>query len=114
MLEALFDRQKEALEADYEKEGVDVFVASFTAGRRPDGSSVSYGVRGEGVETLLPEAEKLAIMREGGAMAAIGTFERVKEIAGDPPEDAGMCPPRWRTRGFPSMEQIERIGIGQM
>ncbi|WP_165253548.1 DUF1444 family protein [Paludisphaera soli] len=48
MLGALYERQKAMLEEKHQKEGVDVFVASFSGGQRPDGSSVSYSVWGEG------------------------------------------------------------------
>lgn len=109
----IYAQQKEMLEAKFEKEGSDVFVATFSGSRRPDGTLVSHAVWGEGVETLLPEAEKITIVREAG-IVAIGTFSKVMEVAGDLLVDEGVYPPRWRTRAFPSQEQIERIGMGEM
>lgn len=109
----IYAQQKEMLEAKFEKEGSDVFVATFSGSQRPDGTLASFAAWGEGVETLLPEAEKIVIVRSGG-IAAIGTFAKVKEVAGDLLVNAEVYPPRWRTRGFPSHEQIERIGMGEV
>lgn len=108
----IYTEQQESLAARFEEKGEDVFIASFSASQRPDGSLASYCVWGEGVEALIPETEKIVIMRESG-MAAVGSFERVKEVVGDLLEDSGLYPTRWRTRGFPNDDQIERIGMGQ-
>ena len=110
----MYDRQRELLEARHQKEGVDLFVASVMAVKKDGDEIVTYSVWGQNVETLLPETDHLALMSEGAGMVALGPFEKVREVVGELLEETDEYPPRWRTRGFPTQEQIERIGMGKL
>jgi hypothetical protein len=57
--------QKPLLDALHEREGMDVFVASFSAVEKPGGGLVSDCVWGEGVNALLPVTQTVAFLREG-------------------------------------------------
>ena len=79
-----YTQQKGLLEAMNAKTGDDVFVASFSAvEKKDDGGTVSYCVWGEGVRTLLPETDKVALIKDGGeGAAALADWSRVVEVAG--------------------------------
>ncbi len=56
--------QKQLLEQTHEADGFEHFVASLPAVPREDGGRTTYTVRGEGVETLLPEADKVVLIKK--------------------------------------------------
>jgi hypothetical protein len=49
-----YAEQKKVLEDVHRRQGIDVFVAGFSAIHKEDGEMVSYCVWGEGVDSLLP------------------------------------------------------------
>jgi hypothetical protein len=107
--------QKELLDAVHAREGIDVFVASYSAVKRESGALVSYCVRGEGVDTLLPAADKVVFMRAGQeGPVALGDWGRVRELAGGLMEARDHYPARYRVRGFPDGATLEAIGVGAL
>lgn len=107
-----YAEQKQLLDAIHENEGIDVFVASFSALQREDTDDViTYSVWGKGVAFLLPQTEKLVLSSNPGESGVLADWDRVMEIAGDLlREDEELYPRRFLTIGFPSDEQLELIG----
>lgn len=101
--------QKSLLEALYEKTGIDRFVASFSAAQKDDGETLSYCVWSN-VDTLLPKTQKVAFIREGEEVAALGGWETVVAVVGELMETLDMHPPRYRVTEFPNEEQLMAIG----
>lgn len=99
--------QKEILERDNERQGNDVFVASYEGIRKSDsGEVVSYCLWIEGVDSLLPRARQVVLMSNDGETAfGAADWDRLQQLAGDLLESADDAyPPRWRTLGFPDAE----------
>jgi hypothetical protein len=113
-----YNDQKELLDQIHESSKEDVFVASFSAvQQKGTGRITSYSVWSEGVPTLLPETDDIVLLRtDRGAekveLAAAGSWQKVREIAGDLMEPQGMYPERYRVLEFPTSEQLAAIGKG--
>jgi hypothetical protein len=75
---------------------------------------VSYCVWGEGVDALLPVTQKIAFVREGQGLVAIGDWERVFDTVGDLMEMTEDYPRRYRVREFPEQAALDAIGRGEM
>jgi hypothetical protein len=111
----LYNEQMELLNSLYEKQGVDTYVASFSAVQKNSGDLVSYCVWGNGVDALLPRTQKIVLMRDHeGGPTAIGDWEQVRSIAGSLLEPTDHYPPRVRVRGFPDDEALAAIGMGEL
>jgi hypothetical protein len=116
-LGGLYADQKQLLDAIHEKQGLDVFVASFSAlENRQTGERMSYCVWGEGVDAMLPQTQFILLPCEedlaGSQDTRIGgPWPVVREVVGDlmqPVHD--LYPPRWRVREYPSQHQLQMIG----
>jgi len=70
------------LDAAHQRGGMDIFVTDFTVIQRQDGSLVSYCLWGEGVDYLMPVAEKVVLVRDKAGIVALGEWQRVFEIVG--------------------------------
>src|SRR5262249_5905850 len=114
-LGARYAEQKKLLDDIHQRQGIDVFVASFSAVQKKDGEVVSYCVWGEGLDSLLPVTQKVAFMRKGRERpVALGHWARVVEVAGDLMDPAEHYPPRYRVREIPDEASLEAIGLGEM
>jgi hypothetical protein len=108
----LYSEQEQLLNAVHEKQGIDIFVASFSAIRNPDGERLSYCVWGEGVDTLLPLTQKVAIVHSGQEdLAVFGDWSRVVEVVGALMEPTEHYPRRYRVREFPDATARAAIGL---
>ena len=111
----MYEEQKQLLDALHEKEAIDVYVGTFGAVEKKGGDLVSYCVWGEGVHTLLPVTQKVVVMRQGEDKAvALGTWQRVQEVAGHLMERTDDYPPRFRVRDIPDQALLEAIGLAEM
>jgi hypothetical protein len=111
----LYAEQKQLLDVCDEREGLEVFVASYSGVEKKDGEVVTYCVWGEGVDSLLPVTEKVAFMKNGHeSPAALGEWDRVMEVAGDLLEPTDHYPPRFRARRLPDDGALAAIGKGEM
>jgi hypothetical protein len=106
-----YAEQEPVLNAIHENQGIDVYVSTFTAMQRPSGELFSYCIWVEGIESLLPIAQNVVFMRgPGEEAAAIGSWERVREVAGSLMEPTDHYPPRFRVSDFPDDAALEAIG----
>jgi hypothetical protein len=110
-----YAEQKKLLDDIHQRQGLDVFVASFSAVRKKDGDMFSYSVWGEGLDSLLPVTQKVAFVRKGRERpVALGDWARVVEVAGGLMEPTEHYPPRYRVREIPDEASLEAIGLGEM
>lgn len=97
--------QKQLLEKFHERKGIDIFVASFQVMQRPDQSVLTMSVWTEGVSSLLPKTDIVALIRLDGNGQLLDTMMLPWDELADKTNalkllDAGY-PPRYRTTEFP-------------
>jgi hypothetical protein len=107
--------QKDHLNALHDRDGTDIFVASYGSIRGKDGIERSYASWGEGIDSLLPKTELLAIGgdgegSEGGKWLALVPWGDVERIASGCLSVVPVCdPPRYRTVRWPQPSQIVEL-----
>jgi uncharacterized protein YtpQ (UPF0354 family) len=114
LLQGNYGNQKDLLDKHNKEKGIDVFVASYhlyqMAGQ-PD-KTVSMSVWTKDVLTLLPKTDRVALVEPVQGGEPVVTTVHWSEIQFQLSEllsaEAGY-PPRYRTAGFPSAEQISRL-----
>jgi hypothetical protein len=104
-----YAHQKDILDKLHEKQGEDVFVATFSAIQSPDGRLLSYATWVADVDSLLPKTDTL-VMGRLGVMPVMAEWEKVVDAAGDLMEAVDIYPPRFRVRSFPSESQLAAMG----
>jgi len=104
-----YAQQKEMLDKLHEKNGEDVFVASFSVIQSPEGRVVSYATWVADADSLLPKTDVLVLGRLG-TMPVMVEWQRAVDIVGDLMEPVDIYPPRYRVRGFPSEKQLAAMG----
>ena len=109
-----YAEQKELLETLHQREGRDLFVATFSAMEKPTGDVFSYCLWSEGVDALLPKAQNVLFHGQGADGVCGGPWERVIPIVGDLLEPVEIYPPRYRVRGFPTADQLAKIGRAEL
>jgi hypothetical protein len=65
----------------------------------------------KGVDTLLPRVQTLAFVQGSDLPIITAPWERVPSVAGDLLTPTEYWPERFRVRGFPTDEQLERMTI---
>ena len=106
--------QKELLDALHERNGTDLFVATYSAVEKESGEVVSYAVWGEGIDTLLPKTHKLVLMGEDQQIRTVAGWDRIQEVLGYLFEGTELFPQRYRVMGFPTNEELARLGPGEL
>ena len=109
-----YKNQKDYLNACFERDGKDIFVASYGSIRAKNGIERSYTTWGEGVDSLLPRTELVALAGgpiEGpGKWSALVPWEDVARLAGECLEiQTDLDPPRFRTVAWPSPDVVAEL-----
>ena len=109
-LSELYAEQKSLLEAIYEKEKIDVFVATYSGLQNTSsGEITSYCAWANDCAALLPKTDLIMIEVDDGP--AICKWDRVTRFANnllEPVDD--LYPVRYRVFQTPSQQQLEQIG----
>jgi hypothetical protein len=104
-----YANQKAILDED--EEGV--YVAAFSAfEEEATGEVVSYCAWSEGIDTLLPVAERVCFVRlegEEASVVSIARWDRVVEQLGDMLVEQPGYPVRYRASGFPGDELLAEL-----
>ncbi len=111
--------QKEHLDERHERDGTDIFVASLTLlQNKESGVITSYTSWTQTVDTLLPEADLVALGRPVGdefEMCAMVPWPEVMRLAGSLLEPVdGLSPARWRCCEWPddaTLQQLVEAGV---
>ncbi|MGH7224603.1 MAG: hypothetical protein ACRELF_15375, partial [Gemmataceae bacterium] len=111
-----YGEQKELLDQLHVKMEKDVFVASFSVVQNKEtGALRSYCVWSDGLDALLPRADRVFFMRiaeEGeGAIVANAGWEHVEEVVGTRIKPTEDYPPRYHVESFPTADELQRIGM---
>jgi len=106
-----YAEQKQLLEQVHDKQGVDLFVATYMLYKGEDERLFSVATWTEGVDALLPRADKLAFvgMNDAGETRSAGVleWERVEAAAGHLMQlDPDSYPPRYRVKRFPDLASL--------
>jgi hypothetical protein len=102
-----YAEQKELLDKLNENAKTDEFVASYTAVRNNEtGITSSYCVWCEGITTLLPQADEVAFVQEGGPVLGRCDWQRVVEEFGNLMTPVDVEPGRFRVDEFPPLEGL--------
>jgi hypothetical protein len=107
-----YDTQKAALDRLHKQEGRDVFVANYLLyGARDDaGEMFSAATWTAGVESLLPQADRIVLVRPESGETRIVPWQQIAPLVGGLLEEESMYPVRYRTRGFPDAGQFASFG----
>ncbi|MGB3127624.1 MAG: DUF1444 family protein [Pseudomonas sp.] len=114
LLQGSYSNQKALLDKVNLETSVDVFVASYLLYELSDqnGKTVSMSAWTKGVPTLLPKSDRIVLVEpvEGGepTVKTVLWSEFGSELGDLLTTEAGY-PPRYRTLGFPSAEQLNRL-----
>jgi hypothetical protein len=103
--------QKQTLESRFERDLIDIFVASVMVVQRPDSSVCSVAVWAPDVDTLLPRTDVIAFQssteRDGSPPLTI-PFDVVAREAALVPEPE-YAPPRYRVTAWPAQSVMDRL-----
>ncbi len=105
-----YSDQKPLLDALHEKQGIDIFVATYSAVEKENGEVFSYCVWSKGVDAYLPKTQKIMFVEEGKDDIVGGDWDTVQRILGhfmEPVED--LYPPRWRVQEFPTPDELAKL-----
>jgi hypothetical protein len=110
-----YGEQKELMDQLHAKQGVDIFVASYSViQNKESGALRSYCIWADGVDALMPRTDQVFFMRmreEGqGALVASASWDKVVEVVGERMEQTEHYPPRFRVESFPTEEELQQLG----
>lgn len=105
--------QQKRLESLNEKNGVDVFVATFSAFEK-DGRIVTYCTWSKGVPSWLPKTDMIAFVDPEKDEAGTVGWDEVSNIMGARMTKLDMYPPRWSVDSFPSHDELKASGYEPM
>lgn len=103
-----YDEQKQLLESLHEKRHEDIFVASLTVTQdTTTGAYSSYTVWPDGIDTMLPKAERIAFMsNDGKTVRGMVPWDTVRREVGALMQKKDVTPARYRVQTFPTPAQI--------
>lgn len=114
-LQGEYAEQKTLIEKIQSRDDVEdplcAFIATYSVLQKKDSSEIlSYSVWGEGVDTLLPETDRVVLIKSRDKSEGFVPWGRVLEVMGaDIEEVPGLYPKRFRVREFPTAEQIAEM-----
>ncbi|MFZ6721642.1 hypothetical protein [Undibacterium sp. Ji49W] len=109
-----YGSQKDLLEALYEKNKADVFVATFTVFKnKQTGLLTSLCTWTQSVVTLLPKTDLVALLIPGESESEhrtkIITWDAAMSIAADLMQEVEGYPARYLVKNFPTAEQLNSV-----
>jgi hypothetical protein len=110
----LYHEQKKTLEAIHEKQGIEIFVASYSAIEKKDGELLTFSEWPKGVDTLLPVTQTVVFLKGSCFAPVFADWSRVIEAFGDLMELTDEYPRRYRVREFPDEKVIDAIGSTEL
>jgi len=114
LLHRAYHSQKEQLDRIHEERNEDLFVATFMLYKLADSNGETFSMCSwtQSIDGLLPKADRVALveLRDDGISSTrlVAWAELVGKL-GDLLEPLDVYPPRYRTRGFPSPQQLGQL-----
>lgn len=114
LLQGNYHVQKEQLDTIHDEQKIDVFVASYTLFELKDSNGKTFSMCSwtETVDTLLPKTDRVALVQlqpDGSAQTQVVEWDELEAKLGDLLVPAGLYPARYRTLGFPTLEQLGQL-----
>ncbi len=110
----LYHEQAKLLNAVHEKQGIDIFVASYSAIEKKEGELLTFSEWPKGVDTLLPVTQTVVFLKGNCFDPVFADWSRVIETVGDLMEQTEDYPRRYRVREFPDETAIDAIGSTEL
>lgn len=106
-----YEHQREKLDESHAAEGKDIFLASYSVGKTPEGQVLSYCVWGNGVHAWLPRTDAIALTDSPGpeGQTWFVQWETAEQIVGHLMTKIDTYPSRYEVTGFPSTDEIKRM-----
>ncbi|WP_241754625.1 hypothetical protein [Cupriavidus basilensis] len=107
-----YDTQKAALDRLNERDGADVFLANYLLYGRQDDPLTSFSITTWtcGVETSLPRADRIALVRpdagDGMGQTRVVGWQQALAMLGDLMEPEAQYPARYRVKAFPDESRL--------
>lgn len=113
-----YSEQEELLNAVHRREGTDIFVAKYGLVRVDGEGMFTWCTWGEGVDSILPRTEKIALARDDPSgenefdCLGMARWDQVEHVLGSGMELCpAMYPPRYRVRTFPTPDQLRQLDL---
>jgi hypothetical protein len=111
-----YERQREYLFDDVDIQQQELFPSAFVVVQSKDFRLATTCTWTEGVDCLLPKTDSIAFARvnpdgKSANVVAEASWEEVQAILPEQMTDLEMFPPRFQTSGFPSAQQIKKLGM---
>jgi hypothetical protein len=107
--------QQQVLQQHLKAEGQNVHVASVLVLTGPDGAVSTLSTWGEGITTLLPRTDEIALMTKQ-YQCALGReritpvpWQAIEQVVGGRMKPMGLSPERYRVDTFPTPEECRAI-----
>ena len=104
----VYGHQAERLRTQYERDGIDVFVASLLSFRSPSGTDFTIATWTDGISSSLPQAHYVSFPGAGDDDSFYVPWQAVATELNLTAED-GTNPPRFRVEGWPDQEVMDRL-----
>ena len=106
-----YSQQQALLNEIHKLEDVDIFVASYKIYEQKGGIAYSACIWSNGVDSLLPRAENIALMADlEDPEYFVVPWDAAASVVGDLLElEPDLVPVRYRVREFPSAEQLAKL-----
>lgn len=116
LLQGTYHTQKELLDKIHEEHNEDVFVASYMLYQHSedDGRTFSMCSWTQSVDSLLPRTDRVVLVEpqeDGSARTQVVEWDELEARLGELMAPADVYPPRYRTIGFPTREQLQTLTL---
>jgi hypothetical protein len=103
-----YAEQKSLLDAIQERNGVDIFVPTFTVASKGDYKQ-SFAVWPRDIPSLLPKSDVVALSSDPEGAPILARWHDLQEVAGELLNETEHYPARYKVDGFPSPKQLEEL-----
>ncbi|WP_397458400.1 DUF1444 family protein [Pseudomonas asplenii] len=116
LLQGTYHTQKELLDKIHEEQNEDVFVASYLLYQHSesDGRTFSMCSWTQSIDSLLPRTDRVVLVEpqaDGGARTHVVEWEELEAKLGALIKPTDVYPPRYRTAGFPTEQQLKALTL---
>ncbi|WP_273820942.1 DUF1444 family protein [Pseudomonas asplenii] len=114
LLQGTYHSQKELLDKIHEEQQEDVFVASYMLYQRSEDDSRTFSMCSwtQSVDSLLPQTDRVVLVEpqeDGSARTQVFAWDELVPRVATLLTPASVYPPRYRTTGFPTSEQLQEL-----